>query len=191
MRGRSGNLSMRQRRLRIVLVVLAVLAAIFSIATDRLFVDPHNDPVKPSNAVVVIAGGPLRLKKGLELVREGIAPLLLVSNPHGAWAYQWEAPDICNGKKRPFQVICFHPHPESTQGEARAVARIASERHLRSVIVVTSDFHVTRARLEMRRCFHGKLAVIGTPLNNATKLPQLIAMEWLKLANAEIFDRGC
>ena len=181
----------RNRRLPVVLFVALGAIAVFSVATYRLFVDPHIDPVRRSDAVVVIAGGPLRLQKGIELAREKIAPLLVVSVPHGAWPYGWEAPDICNGAKRPFQVVCFHPKPESTQGEARAVERIAAERHLRSVIVVTSYFHVTRARIEMRRCFHGRLAVIGTPLNNLAKEPFWIAMEWPKLLYAETLNRGC
>ena len=180
----------RHRKLLVVLFVIACAIAVFSVATYQLFVDPHIDPVQRSDAVVVIAGGPLRLEKGVELVRENIAPLLLISVPHGSWPYQWEAPGICNGAKRPFQVICFRPKPESTQGEARALKRIAAKRHLRSVIVVTSTFHVSRARLIMRRCFHGRLAVIGTPVSRAAE-PFLIGMEWIKLTYAETLNRGC
>jgi len=179
--------------LLIVLLVLIDTIAIFSVATYKLFVDPHIDPVRHSDAVVVIAGGPLRLKKGIELVQRGIAPLLIVSHPHGIWAYKEEAPHLCDnrGKRRSFKVICFHPSPESTQGEARAVRRIAAARHLRSVIVVTSGFHVSRARIEMRRCYHGRLAVIGTPLNAPWKEPFYVALEWPKLIYAETLNRGC
>jgi uncharacterized SAM-binding protein YcdF (DUF218 family) len=181
----------RHCKLLVVLFVIACAIAVFSVATYRLFIDPHIDPMRRSDAVVVIAGGPLRLKKGLELVREKFAPLLIVSVPHGAWPYQWEAPDLCNGAKRSFAVVCFDPRPESTQGEARAVQRIAAARHLRSVIVVTSYFHVSRTRLIMRRCYHGHLAVIGTPLNNPWQEPFFIAMEWPKLIYAETLNRGC
>jgi uncharacterized SAM-binding protein YcdF (DUF218 family) len=183
----------RHTPLLIVLLILIDTIAIFSVATYQLFIHPHIDPVRRSDAVVVIAGGPLRLKKGIELVQNGIAPLLIVSNPPGGWAYKEEAPHLCDGhgKRRPFEVICFHPNPESTQGEARAVKRIAATRRLRSVIVVTSYFHVSRARIEMRRCFHGRLAVIGTPLNNPAKEPFWIALEWPKLIYAETLNRGC
>ena len=178
-------------RLLIVLLVVLDSVAIFAAATYKLFVDPHEDPIRRSDAVVVIAGGPLRLKKGIELAESGVAPLLIVSNPSGKWAYLWEAPDICNGAKRPFEVICFRPDPESTQGEARFVKRIAAARHLRSVIVVTSYFHVSRARLIMRRCYHGRLAVIGTPLADPWKEWVYVTMEWPKLAYAETLNRGC
>jgi uncharacterized SAM-binding protein YcdF (DUF218 family) len=181
----------RHVRLLIVLFVLLDTLAVFGTATYKLFLRPHNDPVQRSDAVVVIAGGPYRLSKGIELVREGIAPLLLVSNPRGYWAYLWVARDICNGAKRSFEVICFRPKPESTQGEARAVQRIAAARHLRSLIVVTSTFHVSRARLIMRRCFHGRLSVIGTPLADPWKKPYYVALEWPKLIYAETLNRGC
>ena len=183
----------RHKRLLVVLLLLISAIAVFSVATYQLFIDPQIDPVRRSDAVVVIAGGPLRLKKGIELVKQGIAPLLIVSNPRGGWAYKEEAPHLCDGHgtRRPFELICFHPNPESTQGEARAVQRIAATRHLRSVIVVTSYFHVSRARIEMSRCFHGRLAVIGTPLNNPAKEPFWIALEWPKLIYAETLNRGC
>jgi uncharacterized SAM-binding protein YcdF (DUF218 family) len=177
----------------IVLLIALDTLAIFTGATYKLFIHPHYDPVARSDAVVVIAGGPWRLKKGLELVRSGVAPLLLVSNPRGAWAYKEEEPHLCDQSSahRDFRVICFDPDPESTQGEARAVRRIAAERHLHSVVVVTSYFHVTRARIEMRRCYKGQLAVIGTPIYNRLKESFWIGMEWPKLIYAETLNRGC
>lgn len=40
---------------------------------------------------------------------------------------------------------------ESTQGEARALARYLRKHPLRSVLVVTSDYHTRRARWTLRR----------------------------------------
>ena len=179
--------------LLIVLLVVLDTLAIFALATYKLFIRPHYDPVRRSDAVVVVAGGALRLTKGIELVKQGVAPLLIVSNPKGNWAYGWAAPGLCRTRDPHvgFKFICFDPKPESTQGEARAVKRIAARRHLRSIIVVTSYFHVTRARLEMGRCFKGRLAVIGTPVYNKPKEWFWIAMEWPKLIYAETLNRGC
>jgi uncharacterized SAM-binding protein YcdF (DUF218 family) len=179
--------------LLMVLLIVCDTLVIFAAATYELFVSPHYDPVRKSDAIVVVAGGPLRLKKGIELVDQGVAPLLIVSNPKGVWAYKEESRHLCDGYggKRPFEVVCFDPSPESTQGEARFVKRIAAARQLRSIIVVTSYFHVTRARIEMRRCYKGRLAVIGTPLNNIWKEPYYVAMEWPKLVYAETLNRGC
>jgi hypothetical protein len=181
----------RHLRLLIVLLVVFDTVAIFLGATYKLFVAPHEDPVRKSDAVVVIAGGPLRMQRALQLVDQGAAPLLLISDPGGRWPYGSFSIHTCKLKRAYFQVLCFHPNPESTQGEARAVKRIAAQRHLRSLIVVTSNFHVTRARLEMGRCFHGRLAVIGTPWPNPWKRWRYTALEWPKLAYAETLNRGC
>lgn len=179
-----------RRHVRLLIAVGIVIGA-FVVATFPLFIYPKVDPVRPSDAVVVIAGGPLRMQRALELVDQGTAPLLLISDPRGRWPYGSFSRHVCKPKKRKYQVICFDPKPESTQGEARVVAKIAAQRHLRSIIVVTSTFHVTRARLEINRCYHGRLAVIGTPWPNLAKRLLYTALEWPKLIYAETLNRGC
>src|SRR5438105_3258221 len=69
------------------------------------------------------------------------------------------------------QVVCFTAVPFSTQGEARTVRRLARERGWRSVVVVTSTFHVTRAHMLFRRCYRGPLAMIGSS-STWWKLPE-------------------
>ena len=44
--------------------------------------------------------------------------------------------------------------------DARAIARLARERGWSSIVVVTSRFHVTRARMLFRRCYRGALSVV-------------------------------
>ena len=55
------------------------------------------------------------------------------------------------------RVVCFTAVPFSTRGEAETVARLARARGWHSVVVVTSTFHITRAHMLFRRCFHGRL----------------------------------
>ena len=43
----------------------------------------------------------------------------------------------------------------------------------------------------MRRCFKGRLAVIGTPIFNRPKEWYWVALEWPKLIYAETLNRGC
>ena len=59
----------RHKLLLAVLGLLSSAIAVLAVATYRLFVDPRSDPVRRSDAVVVIAGGPLRLNKGIEQLR--------------------------------------------------------------------------------------------------------------------------
>ena len=72
---------LRAGRILIVAAVLVpVLAVLGLVATARLFVWPPTDPVEQADAVVVLAGGHgERLERGLDLVRNGVAPTLVLS----------------------------------------------------------------------------------------------------------------
>lgn len=163
-----------------LLFALALLVA----ASIALFVLREDDPVTHADAVVVLFGGRARLPVGVRLVERGIAPLLVVSE--GA-DRRWRAPGLCS--RRDIGVLCPLPAAASTRGEARMIGRLARERSWDSLVVVTSRFHLFRAGLLIRRCFGGRLAMVGAR-NPVWRLPVEVALEWAKLARAEIL-RGC
>jgi hypothetical protein len=178
--------------IRRLLLVLAALVGAWLVACAFLFVWPHTDaPPAHADAVVVLAGGlDRRLDPALKLVRDGVAPVLAVSSPNrGKWP---KARALCAGRvKTPgFHVRCFTPTPYSTQGEARAVARMARAFGWSRVVVVTSTFHVTRARMLFHRCYPGKLWMVGTSWP-WWKLPEEWASETGKLIVQLTAQRGC
>jgi uncharacterized SAM-binding protein YcdF (DUF218 family) len=166
-----------------LLVVLAWLAA-----CAFLFVWPNDDEPRRADAVVVLAGGrKLRLEKGLELMRRDLAHTLVISDGE---ARGWlEANRLCNGAATGFRVVCFTPDPYSTQGEAQGVARLARERGWRSVTVVTSRFHVHRARLLFERCLPDVRVVAAR--YQLRYLPSALFWETGKLSYALAVDRDC
>jgi uncharacterized SAM-binding protein YcdF (DUF218 family) len=98
---------------------------------------------------------------------------------------------LCAAKQyRTARVICFDPLPYSTQGEARAVHRLAAKLRWRSVVVVTSTFHVTRAKLLFRRCLDIPVFVVGAS-SPWWRLPEEWATETGKLAVQLTVQRGC
>ena len=102
----------------------------------RLFLFPSTSTPAHADAVVVLAGGDgERLDKGLELVRDGVAPNLVVST----------GPDELCGTQHDFEVYCFLPDPDDTRGEAEAIGRIAAREGWHHLVLVTSDYHATRA----------------------------------------------
>jgi uncharacterized SAM-binding protein YcdF (DUF218 family) len=88
------------------------------------------------------------------------------------------------------RVVCFTAVPFSTQGEARTITRLARARGWHSAVVVTSTFHVTRAHMLFRRCFHGRLAMVGSP-STWWKLPEEWLSETGKLLVQLTVRRGC
>jgi uncharacterized SAM-binding protein YcdF (DUF218 family) len=177
---------LRLRRLR--WVVLALVAA-WLVATGFLFVWPSEDTPKHADAVIVLSGSRTgRLDKGLTLMRGRVAPVLVVSNGLDP---RWpEANRVCADKSLPFEVICFHPTPFSTRGEAEAIARIGAKRGWRSIVIVSSTYHVTRARMLFERCFKGRVEAVGARYA-LRRLPLEVLYEWGKLAYALTLKRGC
>jgi uncharacterized SAM-binding protein YcdF (DUF218 family) len=174
--------------LRLRLVFLLLLVG-WLIATTVLFVRPREDAPEDADAVVVLSGsGRYRLPRALELMRAGVAPTLVISNGlDPGWR---QARRLCRDGEPRFRVICFVPNPDSTQGEAEAVGRLAVGRDWRSVVLVTSRFHVTRARMLFERCFDGDIGAVGTrspwifyPINLLT--------EWGKLGYQLTVEREC
>lgn len=162
-------------------VLLGLIVAYVAVAA-YLFVVHHDDRPAKADAVVVLSGTNERLPVGERLVREGYAPLLVVSrSDHPSAAEQ----RTCRGG-----ALCFRAQPYSTRGEARAVARLAAARHWRTVDVVTSQFHVFRAELLIDRCYHGELRMVGAS-QPFWKLPWYAVTETAKLAYQLVVARGC
>ncbi len=165
------------------LVAGAVVVVAFLVLSAVLFVWPRTDAPRKVDAIVVLGGGGNdRVTKGLKLASEGYAPTLLISTPY---------PSACRYRIPRISVICFQPSPETTQGEARYVANLASERHWRQIIVVSGTAQTLRARLRFDRCYH------GTALFDPAGSPDVIGWvhdvlyEWGALAKALTTQRGC
>jgi uncharacterized SAM-binding protein YcdF (DUF218 family) len=179
---------------RRLLTALVMLVALWLVAVAVLFVwPPANDaPPAHADAVVVLAGArDQRLDPALKLVQRGVAPVLAISSAFRDPKWR-KAHLLCRGRygSTRFRVICFQAVPYSTRGEARTVARLAREHGWKRIVVVTSTYHVTRARMLFRRCYHGDLWMVGAS-SPWTVLPQEWASETGKLIVQTTVERSC
>lgn len=165
-------------------LLLAAALAVLAAASLALLVLREDDPVARADAVVVLFGARARLPVGVELVKRGVAPVLVVSQGRDRG---WRSPGLCD--RRDIRVLCPVADDESTRGEARLIGRLARERGWDSLVVVSSRFHLFRARLLIRRCYDGRLAMVGAG-SPVWRLPYQVAWEWAKLARAGI-QRDC
>ena len=177
-------------RRRLIIAVLALLLAAWVAATVALIFLPDEHTPARAGAVVVLSGSKgERLDRALTLMRGRVAPVLVISG--GLDPRQPKANRLCRaGRGEGFRVVCFEPRPDSTRGEAETVGRLAARNHWRSIVIVTSHFHVTRATMLFRRCFDGRIDAAGVsyPWWN---VPIVVAGEWAKLAHALVFAREC
>ena len=163
-----------------VVTGLAVAATV--LVNLKLFLWPSTSTLHHADAIVVFAGGNgERLNKGLALARDGYAPYLVAST----------APDqLCNARES-FSVICFSPDPSNTRGEAEAIGRLARKHRWNRLILVTSTYHVTRARLLLDRCYSGSVEVaLVQPHQGYLGLLGAVIHEWGGLAEA-MLKRSC
>lgn len=175
---------------RALLIVVAVVAVSAVAATLRLFVWPATDGVDDPDTVVLFVGGRgERLETALALMDEhGVENLVIPNGTAPTWP---DANRLCEGPTR-FRVLCPSPRPDTTRGEARTIAALAEREGWRRLAMVTSDYHVSRARLLLSRCFEGDLAVVSAdsrldPFDRSVR----IAHEWFGLARARVVERSC
>lgn len=128
-----------------------------------VYVRPRVDAPRQADAILVLGGTAAgnRYLRGLELAHDGMAPSLVLSNPYRPADPVVDA--ICAQSQPRFEVRCFAPEPRTTLGEGRALRRLAAERGWRTVMVVTSTSHISRARYILGKCFDGELVMVGTP----------------------------
>jgi uncharacterized SAM-binding protein YcdF (DUF218 family) len=144
--------------------------------------------VTRADAVIVLSGSRFeRLPKALQIMRRGVSPVLVISDGRDPRWHQ--ANRLCAGHGG-FRTICFRPRPYSTRGEAREIARLARSRGWRTIVVVSSTYHVRRARMIFRRCFSGRVEMVGARPHFDSFLNGAV-YEWPKLLYAVTLGRGC
>jgi uncharacterized SAM-binding protein YcdF (DUF218 family) len=150
------------------------------------------DPPQHADAVVVLSGGlNRRLDPALALMQRGVAPVLAISAAQHDRKWK-KARRLCAGEEGPlrYRVLCFQPVPYSTRGEARAIGRLARAHGWHRVVVVTSTFHTTRARMLIARCYRDRLWLVGT-----SSPPLRLLEDWIdetgKLLVQLTVERSC
>ena len=147
-------------------------------------------PTHAADAVVVLAGSRQRLPVALDLMRRHAAKTLVVSEESerdDPARYQ-----LCRGPQpKAYELICRHADPFSTRGEARLASELALRNHWLSLIVVSSRYHLYRAKELFARCTNATLIMRGTDADTWWYKSVAVPLEWLKLARAATFRRGC
>ena len=158
--------------------------------TLRWFVYPKSQVPEHADAVFVFAGGRgERLATGRALVEDGVADVLVVNRGTDFDSRAGTAvKELCDNPPESIAVECFVAEPDNTQGEAASFARLAHERGWTSVIAVSTDHHLRRAKIWVERCFDGDVyGVIG----DAPTSRKQVEHEWLGVLDALLVSRSC
>jgi hypothetical protein len=152
----------------------------------------HSDDDLPSRAgaVVALAGADDRLPLAQKLVRDGVSNTLVVSEDSAKNDPNRYA--LCHGPKpKGYTLICRSASPSSTRGEARMIAGLAEQRDWSNVVVVSSRYHLYRAKMLIHRCTHINVAMRGIDSDPWWRKAWSIPLEYAKLGWSVTGKRGC
>jgi uncharacterized SAM-binding protein YcdF (DUF218 family) len=133
-----------------------------------------SDAPARSDGIVVLAGDAdgLRIVKGAELARQGFAPKVYVSGPHPFYGVSEADLAINLAVRKGFDRALFEAvdvPADSTEEEAQGVVPVLRARGVKSLIVVTSNYHTGRAGRIWRRVAAGiRVKTVAAPDTNFT-----------------------
>ena len=158
---------MIRRALSAILLLYLLGYAMFAVALPR----PADE--RPTDAIVVLTGGAKRIERGLDLMARNKAKRMLVSGVartvrQEELAAQYRADDSL------FQCcVDLGRMAVDTRSNAEEVARWMDKHKFRSMRLVTTDWHMPRARFELSRRLGGGISVVGDAVESNPSFSQL------------------
>jgi uncharacterized SAM-binding protein YcdF (DUF218 family) len=134
------------------LAFVAGAAALWLIIAVQLFVNVDPPNVHRTDAVIMLGGASSeRLPVAQRVQQELGAPVLALS--HTDTPGNKLADEACNTAQFPNPgLVCFRPDDYDTRGEAQAIRKLVAANGWKSITVVTSSYHTTRAGRLMEQC---------------------------------------
>jgi len=123
-------------------------------------VDPLT--VHRTDAVIMLGGASAeRLPVARRVQQELGAPVLVLS--HTDTPGNKLADEVCNTAQLPrADLLCFRPGDDDTRGEAEAIGKLVARNGWKSITVVTSSYHVTRAGRLMEQCTTAEVQTVAS-----------------------------
>jgi uncharacterized SAM-binding protein YcdF (DUF218 family) len=152
--------------------LLSALILVWALGFAWFAIDlPRPAGAQKTDGIVVLTGGPGRIQRGLDILNTGHAQRMLVSG--------------VDRRVRPADLVAtFHVSPGllarvdlgrsavDTRSNALETRRWIADHHYHSIRLVTTDWHMRRARFELRQVMKGIVVVPDA----VTSEPELIGL---------------
>lgn len=133
---------------------------------------PAND--RRTDGIIVLTGGPNRIERGLTLLEQGKAKRMLVSGVNLSVARR----DFLINFRPPIKLFdcCVDLGQEAVDTRSNASESAAwIKRHgYRSIRLVTTDWHMRRARFELREALPGNVNIVTDAVRSEPDLRVLL-----------------
>lgn len=158
---------MIRRAISAILLLYILGYALFAVLLPR----PAEE--RPTDAIVVLTGGAKRIERGLALMEKKLAKRMLVSG-----VARTVRPEELAAQYRADEALfrcCVDLGRESvdTRSNAEEVARWMERHRFRTMRLVTTDWHMPRARFELSRRLGGDIVVTGDAVESNPSFGQL------------------
>ncbi|MBA2920628.1 YdcF family protein [Sphingomonas sp. MAH-20] len=127
-----------------------------------------------TDGIIVLTGGPKRIERGLTLMQAGKAKRMLVSGVNMEVARR----DFLKIYRPPLPLFdcCIDLGHEAvdTRSNAAESADWIETHHYRSIRLVTTDWHMRRARFELRQALPEQVAIVTDAVHSEPDLKVLL-----------------
>jgi uncharacterized SAM-binding protein YcdF (DUF218 family) len=178
-----------------VLAIVFVSAAIGFVGFLSQLRGAEMKPASPADGIVVLTGGSSRVSDAIELLAAGYGKRLLISGVHPTSAASDISRSLPDNQSLLSCCVDLDHSAINTRSNAAETRRWAHERGFKSLIVVTSNYHMPRAIVELSHAMPDMtlvpFAVVGDKwrdepwwTNGATL--RLLLSEYVKYVAAEV-----
>jgi uncharacterized SAM-binding protein YcdF (DUF218 family) len=188
-------------RSRLRAAIVAVLAITFAAATVGFagFISQlrgaETKPARSADGIVVLTGGSSRVSDAMELLADGYGRRLLISGVHPTNAVSDISRSLTDNQSLLTCCVDLDRSAVNTRSNAAETRRWAREQGFKSLIVVTSNYHMPRAIVELSHAMPDitliPFVVVGDKwrdepwwTNGATT--RLLLSEYVKYVAAEV-----
>src|SRR4051795_1171109 len=131
------------------MAILFVVAAVGFVAFLSQLRGVEIKPARNADGIVVLTGGSSRVSDAIELLAGGYGKRLLISGVHPTSAASDISRSLSDNQSLLNCCVDLDRSAVNTRSNAAETRRWAHERHFKSLIVVTSNYHMPRAIVEL------------------------------------------
>lgn len=164
-------------------VVVAALAGFVAFASQLQFTEIR--PGRTADGIVVLTGGSSRVSDAVELLAAGYGKRLLISGVHRSNGASDISRSVPESEVWLGCCVDLDRSAVNTRSNAAETKRWVHERGFRSLIVVTSNYHMPRAIVEMSYAMPDIELIPYTVVTGGATL-RLMLSEYVKYVAAEL-----
>jgi len=198
---RSRNAPIAAPRSWLSATIVAALAMVFvgaAVGFVGFLSQMHGAEIKPdhkADGIVVLTGGSSRVSDAMELLAGGYGKRLLISGVHPTNAASDISRSLSDNQSLLSCCVDLDRSAVNTRSNAAETRRWARDRGFKSLIVVTSNYHMPRAIVELSHAMPGvalvPFAVVGDkwrdePWWTSGATLRLLLSEYVKYVAAEV-----